>query len=127
MIDLKQDELKDWQNRNFPRSRYEELSHKELVDMVIMLQIALGVAEEAGEVCHHVLKGTQRIRGGINGVDKKEVADGVVDTLIYGTQLLSELNVNIENEAEKVIDTVLARDWTKNPTGRMMSKPVQKE
>ncbi len=105
MIDLKQKELADWEERNFGR-------HDDDV-----LKVALGMAEEVGEVCHHVLKGTQKIRGGLNGMNKAEIADGVADTLIYGIQLLSRLDMDAEKEISEVIDKVLARDWKKDPFG----------
>jgi NTP pyrophosphatase (non-canonical NTP hydrolase) len=118
MIDLRQKELKDWQDRNFPRSKYEHMGKDQLIDIIITMQCALGIAEEAGETCHHVLKGIQRIREGLNGIDKKQIADGVTDTLIYGLQLLSQNDVDAEKEIEEVTDKVLARDWTKDPSGK---------
>lgn len=117
-MDLKQKELKEWQDHNFPRRRYEILSKDQLIDMIILLQVALGINEEAGEIAHAVLKGTQGIREGINGIDKELVADGVSDNFIYGLQLLSELKVDAEAEIPKVIDQVLQRNWLDNPTGK---------
>ena len=97
MIDLKQKELHEWQKYCFGL-------HDDDV-----LKCALGMAEEVGEVCHHVLKGTQKIRGGVNGIDANEVADGIADILIYGIQLLSFLDINAEKEISKVIDSVLKK------------------
>lgn len=114
MIDLKQKELDEWQARNFGRHDDDAL------------KCALGMAEEVGEVCHHVLKGTQRIRGGLNGINKKEVADGVADALIYGIQLLSQLGMDAEHEIELVIHNVLARNWKDNPAGEGVGVKVQK-
>jgi len=105
MINLRQKELHEWQKKNFGKHDDD------------ILKCALGMAEEVGEVCHHVLKGTQRIRGGINGINKEEVADGVVDTLIYGLQLLTILNIDAEREISEVIDKVLKRNWVDNPVG----------
>ena len=105
MIDLRQKELKEWQERNFG-------THNDN-----LLKCALGVAEEAGEICHHILKGTQKIREGVDGINKEEVADGVGDTLIYGIQLLSILGLDAEKEISAVIEKVLKRDWVKNPAG----------
>lgn len=113
MIDLKQKELKEWQSKNF--GNYPDDA----------LRCAIGMAEEVGEVCHHVLKGTQKIREGINGINKEEVADGVADALIYGLQLLSTLGIDAEKEIAAVIEKVLQRDWKKNPSGPEESKPVQ--
>ena len=105
MIDLKQKELDEWQARNFGRHDDDAL------------KCALGMAEEVGEVCHHVLKGMQRIRGGVNGMNKAEIADGVADTLIYGLQLLSVIGLDAEAEISAVIEKVLNRDWVNNPKG----------
>ena len=113
MIDLKQKELADWQARNFSSQEDDAL------------KCALGMAEEVGEVCHHVLKGTQRIRGGMNGLNKEEIADGVADTLIYGLQLLSVLGLDAEKEIAAVIDKVLQRDWKENPAGKNTGNTVQ--
>ena len=105
MIDLKQVELKKWQDENFGKHPDDAL------------RFTLGMSEEVGEVCHHVLKGTQGIRGGVKGINKEEVADGVADILIYGLQLLSELGMDAEAEISAVITKVLKRDWVKHPTG----------
>jgi NTP pyrophosphatase (non-canonical NTP hydrolase) len=113
MIDLKQKELCKWQLKNFGHAP------------IIPEQLALGMAEEVGEVCHHVLKGVQHIRGGVKGVNKAEVADGVADVLIYGLQLLSYYEIDAEEEIAKVIEQVLARDWVKNPSGINSGEPIQ--
>jgi len=115
MIDLKQKELDQWQAKNFGRHNDD------------MLKCALGMAEEVGEVCHHVLKGTQKIRGGVNGINKKEVADGVADALIYGIQLLSVLGIDAEKEITVVISKVLSRSWVDDPSGAGFSAPCQLE
>lgn len=113
MIDLRQKDLANWQERNFG-------SHSDDA-----LKCALGMAEEVGEVCHHVVKGAQKIRGGVNGIDCDAVADGVADVLIYGIQLLSAIGVDAESEIQGVIDKVLKRDWKKNPSGEGVGCPVQ--
>ena len=70
------------------------------------------------------LKGTQGIRGGVNGLNKAEIADGVADTVIYGLQLLSILGLDAEEEIAAVIAQVLARDWKADPAGASAGKPV---
>ena len=127
MLDLKQKELAEWQERNFPKSRYEHLSKEELIDIIVMLQCTLGMAEEVGEVCHHVLKGTQGIRGGVNGVNRREVADGVDDAKIYGNQLMTLINVDAERSYAKTVGQVLDRDWQKDPSGASNGTPIQGE
>ena len=119
MISLKQKELKEWQERNFPTDGLMSLEKEELIKIILTLQVTLGICEEAGEVAHHVLKGTQSIRGGVKGINKKEVANGVGDNLIYGMQLLSLLNMDVEVEVEEVIREVLDRDWVKYPENGM--------
>lgn len=127
MFSLKQKELAEWQERNFPRSKYEKLDKKELIDMVIILQTALGMAEEVGEVCHHVLKGSQGIRGGVSGFNRAEIADGVDDSRIYGNQLLSALGVNAEESYSKTVKQVLSRDWQADPSGKNFSQHKEEE
>jgi len=125
MIDLKQKELKEWQERNFPRSRYEAMTKDQLIDMILAMQFTLGMAEEVGEVAYHILKGIQAIRGGINGFNINQIADGVVDSGVFGQQLLSHFGVDSEKETSKVIDEVLKRDWKEDPSGGNMGVPIQ--
>jgi NTP pyrophosphatase (non-canonical NTP hydrolase) len=103
MISLRQSDLHEWQKRNFGTP---SIAH-----------VTLGIAEESGEVCHHILKGEQGIRGGKNGIDVNRVADGVADTLIYGIQLLTLLGIDAEAVIAETIEKVLARDWTKDKGG----------
>jgi len=118
LIDLRQKELSDWEEKNFPRNRYENMSKDELINTVLILQTALGVVEEAGEIAHHVLKGSQGIRGGVDGYDKDEITDGVGDVNIYSTQLLSKFNIDAEAGITETIDSVLNRNWQEHPTGK---------
>ena len=113
MLDLRQQELKEWQIKNF--------GHKEILPE----HLALGMAEEVGEVCHHVLKGVEGIRGGVDGINKTEVADGIADTIIFGIQLFSHLGMDAEVEISKVIDKVLQRNWVDDPSGENTDKPIQ--
>lgn len=119
----RQAELRTWQDRNFPRSRYEKMSKEELINLIVKLQCALGMAEEVGEVAHHILKGTQGIRDGRNGFNVDEITDGVADSRIYGTQLLSEFDVDAEETFVEVVEEVLDRDWIDQPEGP--KKPLQ--
>jgi NTP pyrophosphatase (non-canonical NTP hydrolase) len=112
MIDLRQAELREWMLNNFGEHEDD------------IMRCALGMAEEVGEVCHHILKGTQKIRGGINGVNVDEVVDGVADTLVFGLQILSILGVDAEKEIGSVTENVLRRDWKKNPGGDGYSTSV---
>jgi len=115
MIDLKQKQLKEWQERNFPRSRYESMTKDQLIDLILPLQMALGMCEEVGEVAHAVLKGSQNIREGVKGIDKEAVFDGCGDVNIFATQLLSSLNMSVEQAYSITIHYILKRDWINNP------------
>lgn len=113
MIDLKQKELWEWQKKNFGK------------DKTTILQCTMGMAEEVGEITHHVLKGYQGIRGGTEGINKAEVADGVADTVIYGLQVLSCLGIDAEEEISAVISKILQRNWKEDPSGATIAKPIQ--
>lgn len=124
-MDLRQAELYEWQRRNFPTDSLLVLSKEGLVKIILILQMALGINEEAGEIAHHVLKGVQGIRGGKKGIDADQVVDGCGDTLIYMSQLLSLLKREAEEEFPKVISQVLSRDWIADPEGNGHGKPCQ--
>lgn len=112
---LRQQELKDWQERNFPPSLYDDLNRDQLVERIRILELSIGMSEEVGELSHIILKASQKIREGISGkIDKDMVADGFADTVIYGTQLLSKLGIDAEEAIRKTIDSVLKRDWANN-------------
>lgn len=112
---LRQQELKDWQERNFPASLYDDLNRDQLVERIRILELSIGMSEEVGELSHIILKASQKIREGISGkIDKDMVADGFADTVIYGTQLLSKLGIDAEQAIQKTIDSVLKRDWANN-------------
>ena len=104
MIDLKQKELARWQNKNFS----SELNKIEYM--------ALGMAEEVGEICHSILKGKQGIREGADGNDlTMKIADDFADTVIFGIQLMSCLGLDAEQIITNTINNVvLKRDWTKS-------------
>jgi NTP pyrophosphatase (non-canonical NTP hydrolase) len=84
--------------------------------------LALGMSEEVGELAHAVLKGEQGIRSGTDGIDVEAAVDAVCDTMIYGIQILSKLDVNVELALEETIKTVLARDWKEDPEGSGFSQ-----
>lgn len=108
-LNLVQERLAKWQKKNFPEI---PLPPKE----VRLLQLALGMCEEAGEVAYEVLKSSQRIRNGA-GEDKtkEEIVDGVIDTFIYGMQILSALGVEVEDPLIQVVESILKRDWISFP------------
>ncbi len=115
-MDLRQKQLAEWEARNFPRSRYESMTKDQLIDTILIMQVTIGMAEEVGEISHAVLKGIQGIRDGVGGIKKDAIGDGFGDTMIYGMQLLSKFKMNAEEELDKTINTVLARDWNNDPS-----------
>lgn len=115
MNSLQQNALYNWQKKNFDNSELDNMSREELYELINKLQMVLGMCEEVGEVSHHVLKGSQNIRGGKGGFNIPEIVDGVVDSNIYGTQLMSMFDQNVEQETQKVVEHVLGRDWKDNP------------
>lgn len=110
MINLShiQKQLSIWRKKNFI---YRKLRKKE----ALALQHSLGMAEEAGEVAHNVLKAVHGIRDGQNGFDKEKIADGVIDTFIYGMALFDVLGIDAEKVLKEVIGEVLKRDWINDP------------
>lgn len=102
MVDLRQQELIDWEIRNFGKQEpYRKL---------------LGMIEELGEIAHSLLKAEQGIREGKDGkVDLEELGDGVADIFIYGSNLLSSYGINVEETLKNVIEKILSRDWIKYP------------
>ena len=110
MLDLNglQKELAKWQTDNFPPEKST------------LLHMALGVAEETGELAHAVLKADQGIR---NVTDKRKlIADAVADNFIFGMQILTKMGYEAEDIVETVALSVMKRDWKSNPTGNGFSQ-----
>jgi NTP pyrophosphatase (non-canonical NTP hydrolase) len=79
-----QGESREWRAEAYPETRGIELQ-------------ALGVAEEAGELCHAVLKYRQGIRGYDRMKTREEVADAIGDIFIYACGVADELDINVVN------------------------------
>ena len=77
-----------------------------------LAHLALGVAEEVGELSHAILKRDQGIRG---FDDKKKfeeaVADAIADTAIYSINLCSTLGIDYETVLTEVSKKILQRKW----------------
>lgn len=102
MVNLRQRELAEWQKRNFRNVTSEKL--------------ALGMAEEVGELCHYILKRMQKIRKAADEQEVQEqIADAFGDTVIFGVQLMETEGMNAEKVIKKTIEDVLKRDWLSNP------------
>ena len=109
MIYLSQENLNEWQQKNFGESSTE--------DMV------LGMAEEVGELAHWILKRKQGIREAANGGDfKDEIGDAFADVVIFGIQAMSHEGIDAEAVLKKTIAEVLQRDFVINPTGEGYSQ-----
>jgi NTP pyrophosphatase (non-canonical NTP hydrolase) len=93
-------ELARWQVRNFG-----VVSHE---------QQALGVAEEAGELSHAVLKHAQRIRG-MDDVEayREKAGDAIADVVIYAMQMATALRLDFATLVEGTARNVMQRDWTR--------------
>ncbi len=100
MISLRQQELAKWQHENFDKSD------------ITAEWLALGMAEEVGELCHMLLKRKQGIREGKNGNQlKPEIADAFADTVIFGIQLMEYEGIDAEQALRATIEQVLKRKW----------------
>lgn len=102
-----QGRLKQWQEANFD----DDCTGPEWM--------ALGAAEELGEVAHIIVKAKQRIRQHQAGLDDKTVndlADGVADTVIYLMQLCSHLGIDFGKTLFFTAETVMQRNWREHKT-----------
>ncbi len=88
--------LSRWQNKHF--------------GAVPHTQLALGVAEEAGELCHAVLKHVQKIRG---LTDEKAyrlaAADALADVVIYAMQFATALRLDLATLVIATAEHVMSR------------------
>ncbi len=91
-----------WEKENFP-------------DMDSM-RAALGVSEEVGELCHHLLKRDQGIRGGyLEHCDG--IRDAAADIVIYLMSVARFEGFDLENQVIATWNTVVSkRNWADNPT-----------
>ena len=89
-----------WLNHNFPTQTRE--------------QIVFGMVEELGELCHHLLKREQGIRGG--GVDHEyEIRDACADLVIFMMGLADEEGFDLLTAINEAWDQVKRRDWIRFP------------
>lgn len=115
---LRQKELADWQDRNFPKSLYNGMSRDDLIDRIRVLELSVGMAEEVGELSQVILKASQKIRNGVSGdIDKDLVADGFSDSVIFGIQLMTKIGIDAEKVLKDTISSVLKRDWASDRKG----------
>lgn len=94
----RQQKLAEWQARELPCED----------DARQRLRLALGVAEEAGEVARCVLKGDQDIRGGAE-VWREKLGGEIGDVVVYLIQLATLNGLDFEECVEGAVCKVLAR------------------
>jgi NTP pyrophosphatase (non-canonical NTP hydrolase) len=81
-------------------------------------QQALGVAEEAGELCHAVLKHTQRIRSLADLESYRTAAgDAIADVAIYAIQMATALRLDFATLLDATAREVMQRNWKADPDG----------
>lgn len=95
MIDLKQKELAKWHLRNFGiKTKKSEWQF-------------IGLVEEVGELAHAILKRKQSIRN----ISHESISDAFADIVIFGIQIMTCENRNVEDVLQRTISEVLQRDW----------------
>ncbi len=76
-------------------------------------QLALGAAEEVGELCHALLKRSQRIRGMEDpAVYKEAVGDAIADVTVFLIQLASSHRLDFFTLLVETANKVMERNWT---------------
>lgn len=76
----------------------------------------LGAVEELGEAAHAFLKMEQGIRGS-REEHMAKLADAIGDTVIFLSDLCSELGLDYQAIVERTWAEVKRRDWRANPNG----------
>lgn len=109
IFNLHQKELAKWQQLNFGQPNIKDM--------------ALGMAEEVGELCHVILKRDQGIRS-YNERSDDLIADAFADAVIFGIQLMSCMGKDAEKVITDTIALVIKRDWVNNPQGDGETQPV---
>ena len=92
--------LSEWQSRNLGAATLE--------------QLALGVAEESGELAHSILKHSQ----GIRGMDDREAfraaaGDAIADCAVFLIQMCTLLRLDFQELVHATADQVMGRNWKK--------------
>ena len=101
-------EVIKWVHHNFPAGVPPNDNGRRI------LQCTLGVAEEAGELCHAILKADQRIRGTREEHDAA-AKDAIGDIVFFLMNLCYRKGWSFWRIVRDVARVVLARDWVKFP------------
>jgi len=97
------------------QERFWEWQQENIGEVRDPAYLAMGMAEEVGEICHAMRCRERGVRGYDN--DAKyldEVADGIADTFVYSLQLASAHDLDVEKILLRTFKHVLSRDWTEN-------------
>jgi NTP pyrophosphatase (non-canonical NTP hydrolase) len=110
--------FKDYQNKasttaiyHKPYGSTEYCENKELLDagkIIPIMYCALGLAGESGEVAEQVKK-SWRNSMKVTDDRREKIKDELGDVLWYASQLATELNLDLEEIAEKNLNKLLAR------------------
>jgi NTP pyrophosphatase (non-canonical NTP hydrolase) len=96
-----QEESQKWREHSFPPE-----------NRTVELQV-LGVAEEAGELAHAILKRKQGIRGD-SAYHVGQAADAVGDIIIYLAGVCTSLDLDMQTCVDEAWREVAERDWSKH-------------
>lgn len=105
MLEDLQDGVHLWTTKNFgpPASRNK-------------LHPVLGVAEEAGELCHAALKMDQGIRG-TTEEHLEKMKDALGDIVIYMADVCNTYGFRLSDCIEETWEKVERRNWADDPKG----------
>lgn len=101
-MDIIQDEIREWADRNFAEPRGLEI--------VPLIEPVMGIQEEAGELAHHWLKREQGIRG-TPEFHNEQMIDALGDLGVYMMNACSIMGVSLEDTIRKTWEHVKTRDW----------------
>ena len=105
------------------QKHFDKLSSVEIsIRKMRIIKCALGMNEEAGELAHVVLKSLTGHYGfGNKEKEKEKVVDAVVDTFVFGIQILTEYGIKFEDAFPQILNDVLERNYNNLP-----HTPIQK-
>ncbi len=93
--------------------------------IVPLWQPMAGINEETGELNHHVLKRSQKIR--TNEDHNEGIKDAVADILLYLINFCNIEGIDLEKQLNETWAEVKQRNWRKNKeTGKPIKKKIKK-
>lgn len=100
----------EWGEKNFPEE-----------NRITAMRCTLGVAEEAGELAHAILKRDQGIRGTREEHDEA-AQDAIGDIVVYLMHLCHTEGWDFRTIIWMTVDHVLKRDWLTDPAGGFINQ-----